>query len=102
MTFIDLLSEYHIMPQFPPNVLRWLETAPTSVEECDIKNRMDLTDKLIITIDGDDAKDFDDAVSLDILENGNYMLGVHIADVTHYVTENSSVDRAAFCRGTCV
>lgn len=102
MTFIDLLSEYHIMPQFPPNVLRWLETAPTSVEECDLKNRMDLTDKLIITIDGDDAKDFDDAVSLDILENGNYMLGVHIADVTHYVTENSSVDRAAFCRGTSV
>ncbi len=102
MTFIDILSEYHIMPQFPPNVLRWLETAPTTVEKQDLKGRSDLTDKLIITIDGDDAKDFDDAVSLDILENGNYLLGVHIADVTHYVTENSPVDRAAFSRGTSV
>ena len=102
MTFIDILSEYHIMPQFPPNVLRWLETAPTSVEKQDLKGRTDLTDKLIITIDGDDAKDFDDAVSLDILENGNFLLGVHIADVTHYVTENSPVDRAAFLRGTSV
>lgn len=102
MTFLDILSEYHIMPQFPPSVMRWLEAAPQKVKAEDLKDRVDLTDKLIITIDGDDAKDFDDAVSLDILENGSFLLGVHIADVTHYVTENSPVDRAAFSRGTSV
>ena len=102
MTFIDLLSEYHIMPQFPPNVVRWAESAPKAVLDKDLVGREDLSQKLIITIDGDDAKDFDDAVSLEILEGGNYLLGVHIADVTHYVTENSAVDRAAFLRGTSV
>ncbi len=102
MKFIDLLSAYHIMPQFPPGAVRQAEKMPKSVSREDLSGRKDLTDKLIFTIDGDDAKDFDDAVSLDILENGNYCLGVHIADVTHYVTENSPLDRAAFSRGTSV
>ncbi len=102
MTFVELLNEYHIIPQFPPSVVKWTETVPGEVEEKDLSDRIDLTDKLIFTIDGDDAKDFDDAVSLEILENGNYYLGVHIADVTHYVTEDSAVDRAAFARGTSV
>jgi len=102
MKFIDLLSAYHIMPQFPPGAMRQAEKMPKTVSEDDLQGRIDLTDKLIFTIDGDDAKDFDDAVSIDILENGNYCLGVHIADVTHYVTENSPLDRAAFSRGTSV
>ena len=102
MKFIDLLSAYHIMPQFPPGAMRQTEKMPKTVSKADLSGRKDLTDKLIFTIDGDDAKDFDDAVSLDILENGNYCLGVHIADVTHYVTENSALDRAAFSRGTSV
>ncbi len=102
MTFVDLLNEFHIVPQFPPSVVKWAENIPTEVLEADLKNRIDLTDKLIFTIDGDDAKDFDDAVSLETLENGNYYLGVHIADVTHYVTENSAMDRSAFARGTSV
>lgn len=102
MKFIDLLNVYHIMPQFPPGAVRQAEKMPKRVRTEDLSGRKDLTDKLIFTIDGDDAKDFDDAVSLDILENGNYCLGVHIADVTHYVTENSPLDRAAFSRGTSV
>ncbi len=102
MELVDVLSEYHIMPQFPPNVVRMVENLPTEVGEDDLKDREDLSSLLSITIDGDDAKDFDDAVSLEILENGNYLLGVHIADVTHYVTENSPIDRAAFSRGTSV
>ncbi len=102
MKFIDILSAYHIMPQFPPGAVRQAEKMPADVRTDDLSGRKDLTDKLIFTIDGDDAKDFDDAVSLDILENGNYCLGVHIADVTHYLTENSPLDRAAFARGTSV
>ncbi len=102
MTFIELLSEYHIMPQFPPGAVRQAEKLPDEVGEADLKGRCNLTDTLTITIDGEDAKDFDDAVSLELMENGNYCLGVHIADVTHYVTENSPIDRAAFSRGTSV
>ncbi len=102
MELIDVLSEYHIMPQFPPNVVKMAEHLPTQVDKSELRDRVDLSDLLAITIDGDDAKDFDDAVSLEILENGNYYLGVHIADVTHYVTENSPIDRAAFSRGTSV
>ncbi len=102
MNLTDVLSEYHIMPQFPPNVMREAKYLPIEVESDDLKGRVDLSNLLTITIDGDDAKDFDDAVSLEILENGNYYLGVHIADVTHYVTENSPIDRAAYQRGTSV
>ena len=102
MELIDVLNEYHIMPQFPPNVVRMAESLPTKVSADDLLGREDLSGLLTITIDGDDAKDFDDAVSLQILENGNYCLGVHIADVTHYVTENSPIDRSAFARGTSV
>ena len=72
------------------------------MSERDKSGRRDLSDKLIITIDGDDAKDFDDAISIEKLENKNFLHGVHIADVTHYVIENSPIDRAAFARGTSV
>ncbi len=102
MTIIDILNEYHIMPQFPPGAVKMAERMPTAVSVKDLEGRCDLTHMLIITIDGDDAKDFDDAVSLEMLDDGKYLLGVHIADVSHYVTDNSPIDRAAFLRGTSV
>lgn len=102
MTFIDLLDAYHIMPQFPPAVLREVEKMPTEVSDKDTGGRLDLTEKTIFTIDGDDAKDFDDAVSIELLDNNNFLLGVHIADVSHYVYENSAIDRSAYSRGTSV
>ena len=70
--------------------------------ENDIKNRTDLRDMELFTIDGDDAKDLDDAVSLKLLESGNYELGVHIADVSFYVKENTELDKEAYNRGTSV
>ena len=68
----------------------------------EIGNRVDLRERNIVTIDGETAKDFDDAVEVRDLPNGNYLLGVHIADVAHYVTEGSELDEEAFERGTSV
>ena len=72
------------------------------ITEADISGRRDLRNKKIFTIDGADSKDFDDAVSIELLDNGNYLLGVHIADVTHYVREDGPLDMEALKRGTSV
>jgi ribonuclease R len=88
--------------EFPEPVLNEANRIKEKVEIKDIPNRVDLRDKLIFTIDGEDAKDLDDAVCVEILENGNYKLGVHIADVSHYVKENSNIDKEALIRGTSV
>ena len=102
MTFQEFIDSMGLVDSFPPKVLKSLANIPSEVKEEDKKGRRDFRDLQIVTIDGDDSKDFDDAVSLEMLENGNFYLGVHIADVSHYVTEGSELDREAFNRGTSV
>ena len=97
-----ILHENAVFDFFPDEVLRQADAVPQEVDPAALHGRLDLRDKLIFTIDGDDAKDFDDAVSLEPLENGHYLLGVHIADVSHYVTPGSPLDQEAYRRGTSV
>ncbi|WP_044893001.1 ribonuclease R [Bacillus alveayuensis] len=102
---VDILSIIHkhgLPLQFPEDVIEHANSIPETISEEDLKGRRDLRDQMIVTIDGADAKDLDDAVTVTKLENGNYKLGVHIADVSHYVTEGSPIDREAYERGTSV
>ena len=102
---VDILSivcKYEINDTFPEEVIEELDSIPEEVREQDKKGRKDLTDVTIFTIDGDDTKDIDDAISVEKLKNGNYKLGVHIADVSYYVKEGSPLDKEAMDRGTSV
>lgn len=104
---VDILSiiRKHQLPEgFPDDVMAEAEAAPETITEEEIREqgRRDLREEVIVTIDGEDAKDLDDAVHVKVLENGNYLLGVHIADVGYYVREKSALDQEAFRRGTSV
>ncbi len=102
---VDILSivmGYDIPYEFPERVINQANKCPDQISEADMFGRKDLRDVQMVTIDGEDAKDLDDAVSLHIDEEGLYHLGVHIADVTNYVQENSALDREALKRGTSV
>lgn len=102
---IDILSfvyENGFQPQFPEEVLSSIQDLPDSVSEEETKDRLDLRDKTIFTIDGADTKDIDDAISIIKYEDETYELGVHIADVSHYVEKESLVDKEAYNRGTSV
>ena len=102
---VDILSivyKYNISDTFPEEVIEQLKTIPSEVSDEDKVGRTDLTDITIFTIDGDDTKDIDDAVSIKKLQNGNYELGVHIADVSYYVKEGTPLDVNAMDRGTSV
>ncbi len=102
---IDILSiirKFGLPEAFPTDVLEEAEAAPDQISEEEIRGRRDLRDRMMVTIDGADAKDLDDAVSLEKLPNGNYLLGVHIADVSYYVKEKSALDNEAYKRGTSV
>lgn len=98
----SILHENGIVLPFPDEVSRQADACGDTVEAAEAARRMDLRDRLIFTIDGDDARDFDDAVSLEPLEGGRMLLGVHIADVSHYVTPGSPLDDEAYRRGTSV
>ena len=87
------MCKYEINDTFPEEVIEELDSIPEEVREQDKKGRKDLTDVTIFTIDGDDTKDIDDAISVEKLKNGNYKLGVHIADVSYYVKEGSTHGR---------
>ncbi|MBY6271331.1 MAG: ribonuclease R [Caldibacillus debilis] len=102
---VDILSIIHkhgIAHEFPEEVMAEAEQIPSEVQDRDLAGRRDLRGETIITIDGEDAKDLDDAVTVKKMDNGHYLLGVHIADVSHYVKEGSAIDREAFNRGTSV
>ena len=98
---MSIVKGYNLPVEFPDKVLRQAERVAKPVSEADMNGRKDLRDWQMVTIDGEDAKDLDDAVSL-VKEGENYILGVHIADVTNYVQENSALDREALERGTSV
>ncbi|SRR5579883_2241704 len=97
-----IISEYNLPEQFPSAVLKEALKLPVEIPESEIKKRLDLRGETIFTIDPEDAKDFDDAVSLTSNEDGTVTLGVHIADVSHYVQEGSALDIEALSRGTSV
>ena len=102
---VDILSiaaKFEIEDEFPKEALEQLNSIPDHVLPNEYEGRLDLRDKVIFTIDGDDTKDIDDAISIEKLNNGNYKLGVHIADVSYYVKENTPLDEEAYKRGTSV
>lgn len=98
---LSLIRQYKIYEEFPGAVMEYVKTVPQEVSENSKKNRKDFTGLTTFTIDGEDSKDFDDAVSLTI-EDGVYNLGVHIADVGHYVQKDGVLDKEAYKRGTSV
>ncbi|WP_455088882.1 ribonuclease R [Peptoanaerobacter stomatis] len=100
--FKAIFAENKLSENFPAKVLKEVSRIPEDINMSKIKDRLDLRDEFIFTIDGWDAKDLDDAISISKLQNGNYSLGVHIADVSEYVTENTALDSEAFRRGTSV
>lgn len=102
---VDILSvirKYNLPETFPENVENYANGIEEEIPEIEYKKRRDLRDLNIVTIDGEDAKDLDDAVSVELLEDGRYRLGVHIADVTHYVKEKNPLDKEAYLRATSV
>lgn len=98
---LSILLEHDIEPTFPPQVMREVNRINESISSQEKEGRLDLVNEQIITIDGDDSKDLDDAISVSRIEGG-YRLGVHIADVSHYVQERSAIDEEAYKRGTSV
>lgn len=102
---VDILSvvaRYDLSTQFNDEITHELSFINDELREEDLIGRVDLRDEVIVTIDGDDAKDLDDAISIKRLPNNNYQLGVHIADVSYYVKEGSAIDKEAIVRGTSV
>ena len=102
---VDILSivyKYKINTEFPEDVKEEVKNIPMEVRDIDLVRRRDLRNLEIFTIDGDDTKDIDDAISIELMNNGHYKLGVHIADVSYYVKEGSPLDNEAMERGTSV
>lgn len=99
---LSILKDKKIPHEFPAKVLREADSISESISDDEKMKRLDLRGEVIFTIDGEDAKDLDDAISIKRLDNGNLWLGVHIADVSHYVKEQGKIDLEAFERGTSV
>jgi len=99
---LSIIRKYHLPTEFPSDVLEQAERIPERVEAQQIAGREDLRNQFIVTIDPDDARDFDDAINVEKLPNGGWQLGVHIADVAAYVEPGSALDREARRRGNSV
>ncbi len=99
---IEVIKRLSIPYDFPQKVMQEVKKIPDTVLEAEFEGRVDLRNSLIFTIDGDDTKDIDDAISISKLADGGFELGVHIADVSHYVMEGSTIDKEAYDRGTSV
>ena len=99
---LSIVNKFGIEDKFSDEVIKELDSIPDTVSEEEKAGRRDLRDEVIFTIDGDDTKDIDDAISIERLENGNYKLGVHIADVSNYVKEGTKLYETAMDRGTSV
>lgn len=99
---LEVLESMDIVSEFPEAVMAEAEAIPDAPSESDFEGRLDLRDEVTFTIDGKEAKDLDDAVHIKKLPNGNFELGVHIADVSYYVTEGSALNKEAVARGTSV
>lgn len=99
---LSIIRQFDLPEEFPTRVEEFAQSVPETLTDKDFEGREDLREMKTFTIDGADAKDLDDAVSIEILANGNYSLGVHIADVSHYVRENNPLDKEANKRGNSV
>ena len=99
---MSLIKEYKLPNEFPENVLAEARAIPQVIDEKNIEKRVDLRNEEIFTIDGEDAKDLDDAVNVKKNDDGTYTLGVHIADVSYYVKSGSKLDKEAITRGTSI
>ena len=99
---LSLIKEHDLPYKFPEEVAKEARVIEQEVNPKDMENRVDLRNDIIFTIDGEDAKDLDDAVKVTKLENGNYVLDVHIADVSHYVGEKTNLEKEANLRGTSI
>ena len=99
---LSLIKQYELPYKFPEEVVAEAKAFGRKIDKEDLPNRKDLRKDIIFTIDGEDAKDLDDAIHVEKLPNGNYRLDVHIADVSHYVREKTELDKEAYLRGTSI
>ena len=99
---LSLIKQYELPYKFPNEVIAEAKAYGDKIDPSDLPRRRDLRNDIIFTIDGEDAKDLDDAIHVEKLENGNYKLDVHIADVSHYVREKTELDKEAYLRGTSI
>lgn len=99
---LSILAENELIAEFPPDVEKFAGQIPEEISEEEISRRRDLRSEMVFTIDPADAKDFDDALSISYTKDGNYYLGVHIADVTHYLEPDNILDKEAYARGTSI
>lgn len=99
---LSLIKQYELPYKFPEEVVNEAKAFGTKINLQELLNRKDLRQDIIFTIDGEDAKDLDDAIHVEKLPNGNYKLDVHIADVSHYVGEKTELDKEAYLRGTSI